>query len=156
MPRVKQKPPLERGIVQADRYVGEQLLGIMKDMRSILRDKDADSRSRVSAGAEMLKWAKPAKGIQINQNFAIPIKSRLGLPEAPETLDDSRIIDVKKVPPAKILPEPPRSIGDGLRPFAAREVAHSEMAVPADLIPRQQDPRSPDKPAPVKDIKAYE
>lgn len=152
---VKEKP-LERAVRTADGYVSRQLLGVMKDMRGILKDKKNDVRARVAAGSEILKWAKPSKGLQINQNFNVPVNSKLGLPPAPAGLDESRILDVKAQKPVqKILPEPQRSIGESLRPFSARELGPGEVAMPEALPARSAAPRPPDRPLPISELKPY-
>lgn len=161
MPSVKGKrSKLERALDRADDYVAEELVDTLKELVSIGANGTKEDGTRVAALRAILGWAKPNRSstvVNVNSNNRVQIKSRLGLPNAPPSKQQARVIDMIAAPKPvqKILPEAPRSIGEGLRPFTNRET-FNDMSEPEPLPARTVEPRAPDKPAAAKSIKPYD
>jgi hypothetical protein len=155
------KSKLERAAARADDYVAKELVGVMKDLRSIAR-AGQDERSRVSAAAKLLDWARPKKPMQVGVQVNLPrIDSRLGLPAAPPTQAEVRmlgpvpqkVIDIPKIHP-ETAPEL-ASKRDQRRPFRRYEIEPEEAGAPPELPERSPEPRAPDKPPPARGVKPF-
>lgn len=161
MPKVKKS--LEDAIAVIDEYLGAEGLGIVRDLRSILKNKNEDSRARVAAGSKLLDYIKPPKGTQISVNANTQINSSLNLPPAPVELSGpknaDRMIDAKDV--QKILPEPARQIGRGFgaAPFSADAVQGPKepaRLVAPTLPERSQLPKEPAQPPSAITVRPFE
>lgn len=161
MPSVKRKrSKLELALDRADDFVAGHLVDGLEELVSLTKKATKEDSVRVGALRALLAWAKPNRtsvtNVNVNSNNKVRINSRLGLPSAPPSKHQARVIELTvEKPLQKILPEAPRSIGESLRPFSARETGN-DMALPEPLPVREVAPRSPDKPAPAKSVKLYE
>lgn len=137
-----------------DGYLAKEATGIARDMRGILKDSDVDPRARVAAGAELMKWMKPAKGFQVNVPISFPINSKLGLPPAPDAIEHERVIELSK-PVQKILPEAPSHLTESLRQFSRKEIPPKDQPLPVLVKKAGQAPHAPDKPPDASTVKPH-
>lgn len=162
MARVKEKSSrLQKAVERGDDYVAGQLTGVLKDMRNILKNGE-DERSRVGAGKALMDWAKPKKGMTfgVQVNNPVQVNSQLGLPSAPPTFQEARMLrEANEEPPRpvqKVLPEAPRTAASSKRPFLSRELEPAGPSLPEPLPVRRANEREPDKPAPASSVKPYD
>jgi hypothetical protein len=150
---------LERAVGRGDDYVAGELKGILTDMRKILKDPNQEGRARVAAGAKLMEWAKPKRGMTLQVNTPVQVNSQLGLPSAPPTFQEARQLqeatEAPVKPVQKFLPEAPRTVANTKRPFLRSNMEPVGPEV-IELPVRKARERAPDKPAPASSVKVFD
>lgn len=153
--------PLSRAGDAQDRFV--ETLGdkVMRQMASILDDKDLDAMARVGAGKAILEWIRPKKNgplVQVNTGPTMVSHLNLPAPEVREPLESEAVTEAEY---EKVLPEEPKPMEAGklATPSVAfedlRNLEAKTFARPMALVPRSPTQRTPDAPPAASTVKPY-